>query len=247
MKNTDDREFEQFESNHDFARMISLLRKERRLSQKQVAGDLDISQALLSHYEKGIRECSLTFLVKLADYYQVSCDYLLGRANDPEGKTINVEDIPDNADMSDDSMPGNDVISYNRKIINNSINLLLSLSQRSNSVTLTKCVCSYLMLSTYKLFRIVYNANPKNDQKLFRIPKVLANDSADSIISVSEAFIKASSSGIPTENNDCVKDFETLYITTSTLLKDYPNYASSLMYLIEISEKSIKEKSIKNL
>ena len=63
----------------DFSRIITLLRKEKGISQKQVASDLGISQALLSHYEKGIRECGLDFVVKVADYYGVSCDYLLGK------------------------------------------------------------------------------------------------------------------------------------------------------------------------
>ena len=55
--------------NSDFPRIIALQRKERQISQKQAAADLGISQALLSHYEKGIRECGLDFLVKIADYY----------------------------------------------------------------------------------------------------------------------------------------------------------------------------------
>ena len=42
--------------NTDFPRILSLLRKERGLTQKQVAADLGIAQALLSHYEKGKRE-----------------------------------------------------------------------------------------------------------------------------------------------------------------------------------------------
>ena len=50
--------------NTDFPRILSLLRKERGLTQKQVAADLGIAQALLSHYEKGKRECGLEFLVK---------------------------------------------------------------------------------------------------------------------------------------------------------------------------------------
>ena len=58
--------------NSDFPRIITFLRKERGLSQKQVAADLEISQALLSHYEKGIRECGLDFLVRAADYFEVS-------------------------------------------------------------------------------------------------------------------------------------------------------------------------------
>ena len=68
--------------NSDFARIITLQRKERQISQKQAAADLGISQALLSHYEKGIRECGLNFLVKIADYYNVSVDYILNRTDD---------------------------------------------------------------------------------------------------------------------------------------------------------------------
>jgi len=64
--------------NNEFPRILSLLRKERGLTQKQVAADLDVAQALLSHYEKGKRECGLDFLVKAADYYNVSNDYLIG-------------------------------------------------------------------------------------------------------------------------------------------------------------------------
>ena len=58
--------------NRDFPRIITLLRKERGLSQRRASDELGISQALLSHYEKGIRECGLDFLVKIADYYNVS-------------------------------------------------------------------------------------------------------------------------------------------------------------------------------
>lgn len=225
--------------NSDFARIITLQRKERHISQKQAAADLGISQALLSHYEKGIRECGLNFLVKIADYYNVSCDYLLGRTPEPEGKTISIEDIPDDDGNNNLGMPSPEIINFNRRIVNNSISLLFSLAQKANSITLIKEVSSYLMLSVYKLFRIVYNANPHNDQKLFRIPKVIANDSANAIVSMSEANIKAASSGIPLDGNDCVDNFDTLYITTSTLQKDYAQYSSSLLNLIKRSEESI--------
>ena len=47
----------------EFNRIIKLLRTERGITQKQAAEDLHISQALLSHYEKGIRECGLDFVV----------------------------------------------------------------------------------------------------------------------------------------------------------------------------------------
>lgn len=58
-------------------RLVSL-RKEKNLSQKQAAEALGVSQGLLSHYEKGIRECGLDFLCRAANFYDVSSDYLLG-------------------------------------------------------------------------------------------------------------------------------------------------------------------------
>ncbi len=64
--------------NCQFPKIISELRKSKGISQKQAAIDLGVSQALLSHYEKGIRECGLDFLIKLSSYYEVSCDELLG-------------------------------------------------------------------------------------------------------------------------------------------------------------------------
>ena len=79
----------------EFNRIITLLRKERGITQKQAAQDLGISQAQLSHYEKGIRECGLAFVVQVADYYDVSCDYLLGRSAERSGQTITVEELPE--------------------------------------------------------------------------------------------------------------------------------------------------------
>ena len=63
-----------------FHKILSRLRKEKKLSQRQAAADLGISQALLSHYENGVREPGLAFLSRVCDYYGVSADYLLGRA-----------------------------------------------------------------------------------------------------------------------------------------------------------------------
>lgn len=68
-------------NNGIFSSRMVKLRKERGMSQKNAAADLGISQALLSHYEKGIRECSLDFICKVSAYYDVSCDYLLGQVD----------------------------------------------------------------------------------------------------------------------------------------------------------------------
>jgi transcriptional regulator with XRE-family HTH domain len=59
------------------------LRRTRGMSQRQVAADLGISQALLSHYENGAREPGLAFVCRVCDYYGVSADYLLCRSESP--------------------------------------------------------------------------------------------------------------------------------------------------------------------
>ena len=58
---------------------------EIRARQRKVAADLGISQALLSHYENGAREPGLGFVCRACDYYNVTADYLLGRAPNPDG------------------------------------------------------------------------------------------------------------------------------------------------------------------
>ncbi|MEL4107055.1 helix-turn-helix transcriptional regulator [Oscillospiraceae bacterium WX1] len=64
----------------DFAKALTNLRRGKNFSQKKVADDLGISQALLSHYENGVREPKMEFIIKACDYYGVSADYILGRA-----------------------------------------------------------------------------------------------------------------------------------------------------------------------
>ena len=71
--------------NSHFPRIITLLRKERGLSQKSAAEQLGVSQALLSHYEKGIREIPVWAVLKLATYYHVSTDYILGLSDQKGG------------------------------------------------------------------------------------------------------------------------------------------------------------------
>lgn len=79
-----------------FPERMTELRVEKSLSQKDAAKDLLISQALLSHYEKGIRECGLEFLCRAADYYGVTADYLLGRSESRSG--LSETDLDDRAE-----------------------------------------------------------------------------------------------------------------------------------------------------
>lgn len=59
------------------------LREARHLSQVRLAMELNLSQNSISRYENREREAGYETLVAIADYFQVSLDYLLGRTDDP--------------------------------------------------------------------------------------------------------------------------------------------------------------------
>lgn len=64
------------------------IRKRKKLTQIKVAMDLNMSQNTVSRYESGEREPGITELIKFADYFGVSVDYILERTDDPEFKRI---------------------------------------------------------------------------------------------------------------------------------------------------------------
>jgi len=72
----------------DFAMMLSSLRKDKGLSQRRVAEDLGVSQALLSHYENDAREPKLDFVLRACNYYGVTADHLLGRVDDQAPRSL---------------------------------------------------------------------------------------------------------------------------------------------------------------
>jgi len=59
------------------------LRKKRGISQLKLAMDLSMNQNSISRYETGEREADYATLIKFADYFNVSIDYLLERTNNP--------------------------------------------------------------------------------------------------------------------------------------------------------------------
>ena len=59
------------------------IRKKRGITQLKLAMDLNISQNTISRYENGEREADYATLIRLADYFNVSLDYLLERTDDP--------------------------------------------------------------------------------------------------------------------------------------------------------------------
>ncbi len=62
---------------------LKTLRKARGISQLKLALDLNMNQNSISRYETGEREADYATLIKFADYFGVSIDYLLERTDDP--------------------------------------------------------------------------------------------------------------------------------------------------------------------
>lgn len=225
----------------DFSRIMTLLRKERRLSQKKAAEDLGVSQGLLSHYEKGKRECGLDFLVRAADYYNVSCDYLLGRSPEPQGKTISIDELPeDDPNQRDKVTPGSVMIAFNKKLINNSLSVCFSLLSKCRSATVIKEISGYLMLAVYKVFRYLYSANPENDQNFFMIDKTVASLGSNAAMNLCESKISAAAAGKALDGEDAISNPGELAADTRSLAEEYPRYYSSMVNLIKNSEARIK-------
>lgn len=64
-----------------FKDRLKSLREDRDLTQQEVAEDLEMTRAAYSNYEQGIREPDITQLVKIANYFDITLDYLLCRTN----------------------------------------------------------------------------------------------------------------------------------------------------------------------
>ena len=215
-----------------------MLRKERKITQKKAAKDLNVSQALLSHYEKGIRECGLDFLVRCADYYGVSCDYLLGRSPEPSGTTISIEEIP-SADQNNQNnkLSGSILATLNKKLIANSLNVLFDLLARSGNTELLKLVSDSMFLNLYSNFRLLFSANDGNTDELFKLSGKIYSEIVSAAQLRNQAYIRLNL------EDKKITDSEKLKITTETLQREYPLFATSLFNLVKNAEMSLENLS----
>ena len=154
-----------------FSSVLSQLRKERGISQKKAATELGISQALLSHYEKGIRGCGLDFIIKCSEYYGVTTDYLLGVSENRNGM-------------------GNDYLSTldsDKVMLSKATKYLLDTVAASASDPAEKSfVYDYYLLTLYRGALTLAKAGiiPK---ELFRIDYSVAKDLASAAIAIQDA------------------------------------------------------------
>lgn len=224
----------------DFSRTLALLRREKRISQRTAANDLQVSQALLSHYENGLREPGLGFVVRAADYYGVSCDYLLGRSMSRDGAAVSAEHMPDVSEDKDNVLKGTVMTMLHKKLIVNSAALLIELAGKSGSKQLTGEICAYLSIPIYKAFRYLYMADPKNAEEAFKTAAAHFDPLCDAEMKLCELRIRSAARG----NGDFglkEEKIELPALAPAEISRDYPGVSQSLLSLLQTVSDSIEK------
>ncbi len=223
----------------DFSRTLALLRREKRISQRTAAGDLQVSQALLSHYENGLREPGLGFVIRAADYYGVSCDYLLGRSMSRDGSAA----VPVSAEGGEIE----DTASMQRRLIEDSADILLDAAAKSGSAQLLEEVTAYLSLAEYKLFRYLYAADNANPPEAFRTSEERFDALCDARMKLTELRIRCAAAGggalgLREEPANLPE------LSLASLPNTYPGKAESLLQVLQKVSDSIEkfDKTTKN-
>ncbi|MBQ5398204.1 MAG: helix-turn-helix transcriptional regulator [Ruminococcus sp.] len=215
--------------NKEFGRTITYLRKKKGVSQKDACAELGISQALLSHYEKGIRECGLSFLIKLADYYEVSVDYLLGRSQSADGRDEeeNTDDVRTLDDIN--RRKTNTYCMLNRKLQINTTAVIYSILSEINNKKLTRSVSEYLSVTQYYIFRKLFENNPKSSG-LFDITDVDVRSYCKAQTALSEARM-----------SDVLKLLDTPELSDNILSDKFDESYPSLHQLLKNAEKAMNQ------
>lgn len=217
------------ESNNDFSRSLALLRREKGASQREAARELGISQALLSHYENGVREPGLLFVRKACDYYHVSADFLLGRSMSRDGTTIGAEELYDASAEKGNVLRGSIVATLNKKLLVNSLDMLFDLLGRVGSKEAVTAASNYLGDAIYKMFRHLYRAPSTQNEGFFSIPAnhFLAG-CTDADMTYSEAdYLDALTAQVKDAGRDSFP-----VITNDTLAQSYPGAYQSLLQIV---------------
>lgn len=153
-----------------FSRNLACLRQEKGVSQRQAAGELGISQALLSHYENGVREPGLNFVIRACDYYGVSADFLLGRTMDREGTTITAEELYDYSQEKDNILRGSAAAALYKKLLVNSMGLLFDLMGKTGCRPAVKAAYDHVSTAIYTVFRHLHRSDRGVSEDFFSVP-----------------------------------------------------------------------------
>lgn len=121
----------------EFKNILLNLRKERNINQKELAKLLNVSQPVISYLESGRNEPDNITLVKLAEHFNVTTDYLLGRTNlklpQTEYEFLNKMDKLDVDELMDEYDFTFKGITVNKKVLEAFINLIKVLKEEIKS------------------------------------------------------------------------------------------------------------------
>jgi transcriptional regulator with XRE-family HTH domain len=214
-------------NNEQFSRSLTLLRKEKGVSQRSAAKELGISQALLSHYENGIREPGLAFVVKAGEYCGVAAGFRLGRGMSRDGATIgDAGSLYDASADRDNILKGSVVALLSKKLLVNSMSVLFDLLGKMGNKRAITAVADYLGTSIYVMFRHLYEANPENSSDFFSVTEGQFKGGlsrADMIFSEVE-LVEA----LKSETKTCPPPA----ISNQTLSESYPGTYQSILQII---------------
>lgn len=213
----------------DFSRTLALLRKEKKISQRTAAGDLEVSQALLSHYENGLREPGLAFVVRAADYYGVSCDYLLGRSMARDGSAVTPSRLRDAASDPDDA---DGIFALQRKLVVNSAALLFEIAEQTGSGQLSTEIATYLSLAVYKVFRYLYLADPESVEAAFRTPSGQFDGLCNAQMALAELRIRAAALGAGGFGLE-TEELRLPSLAPADLARNFPGLSQSMLTLLQ--------------
>ena len=224
-------------TNSEFPRILTLLRKERGLSQKRAAADLGISQALLSHYEKGMRECGLDFLARAASYYGVSCDYLLGRTAHRRP-----DPFPEEWALFPQERGASPPRDLQLRLLEDSLHIVFGILEKINSEGLSRHTCAYLSCAVYKVFRLLYGARGKNPPEAFSLDRRLFEALAAAHMALEEAKARCLLEGADVDGEAGIPPQVLPSLTPERISQDFPQYAPSLFELVRSTELAVDKK-----
>ena len=214
--------------NADFSRTLALLRQEKDISQRKAAKDLGISQALLSHYENGIREPGLAFVRRACDYYHVSADYLLGRTLSRDGGMIDAEELYDSSDEKG-TLKGSIAATLQKKLTVNSVNLLFELLGRTDSREAVSAAGGYLSGALYQLYRTLHRKSGGNDSYFALDAEAFSGGAAD--VQMAAARVAYTRALAACEQNGAFPNME-----DETLTQAYPALVQSAKQVLHTAE-----------
>lgn len=188
---------------------------------------MGVSQALLSHYENGLREPGLSFVVRAADYYGVSCDYLLGRSMARDGSAVPAGrmDVQESAELE-------------KSHVVQAVSLLLDLAQQTGSMQLPREIEDYLSVALYKVYRYMYMADPAGVEAVFRASREQFEYLCDARLKEHELRIRTAAKG--EEGFGLIREeLHRFPMSPNEISKRYPALSGALLTILQQVSDSI--------